>query len=69
MENLMENKQKYVVIVANVGDVYRGTNEEEANKAFDRLVQKSKNLEGIVAGEDVFLFSMLREYTNKELSN
>lgn len=47
---------KYQVIISNVGEVYHGTSEVQANTIYQDYKAQSQSGVGKVAGEDVTLF-------------
>jgi hypothetical protein len=60
-----EEETEYTVVVGNIGNVYSGTDKEDAKSTFNVYVEKSKSNEGRAAGESVTLFAgeeIEREY-------
>lgn len=52
----MHQVKNFSVIVSNVGEVYNGTSEEDANRTYTESVDLSKNNYGRFSGESVTLF-------------
>jgi len=51
--------EKYIVIVGNIGEVYRGNNRGDADRTYREYVKQSKAIAGRASGEDVTLFGNL----------
>jgi hypothetical protein len=52
----VEPARKFEVVVGNIGTVYTGTDEDEADHVYDEYVEQSQSGRGRAAGEDVTLF-------------
>lgn len=50
-------KDKYEVIVGNIGTVYNGNNKREAQLVYTTYVDRSKSGRGRCAGESVYLMA------------
>ena len=64
-------KQRYIVIVGNVGTVYHGGNEEKANEIFNEYERQSETDRGRAGGENVTLLEngeIRREHFGSRLS-